>query len=432
MKNKIFLKRTLAVIFITAFVLCIYVNADAAKNAVYENTEDFSGLPDKESFLNYEKLKEDWTAEKATDYDAWGEGQTLHFSPFTQLISNHRLIGPYVFSTDLKIPGNQFFGVFVRSTGESLSGTPYFEHDGTLTAKGEADNEGLGCTGIYVIPRGKQIILCVKTAAETEKKGIGTDKTYFDIEADFSNDYTNLKFEDDGENIKIYVSDAPVCTVALSDITETDFMSSYKLYTKAVIYGADGEEVKTVTNCRICAEYSTVAYGMRISSANIDNIYLCEYEKPAAETEPPLAIRRVDMKTQPEKSEYLIGEELDLSDTYLEITYENGVKEDVKVTEDMVEGFDNTTLGVKLLTVNYGKKSAAYSVKIVEEYSVETETERQTIDFDTSPATSDAVSEINGQTTTVIIIAVIATAALFALILFFIVKGRKQSDPDKL
>ena len=125
-------------------------------------------------------------------------------------------------------------------------------------------------------------------------------------------------------------------------------------------------------------------------------------------------------------------EAIPLSDTYLEITYENGVKEDVKVTADMIEGFDNKTVGVKLLTVNYGSKSAAYSVKVVNEYTVETETERETIDFDTSPATSEAEADNGGRSTTVIIVAVIATVAVLALIITFIVKGRKPGDEDKL
>ena len=432
MKNITFLKRTIAVIFVTAVILTVYVSAQADKTVVYETKEDFSGLADKASFLTYTSLTNEWTAYKATDNDAWGDKETLHFSPFTQLILNRKLEGPYVFSTDFQIFGSQFFGVFVRSTGESLSGTPYFEHDGTLKENGDADNEGIGCTGICVIPRGKQIILCTKTADETQAKGIGTDKTYFDLESDFSKAYVNLRFEDDGKTVKIFADDALVCYIELSEITDFDYMSSCKLYTKADIYGADGELVKTVLNCRICAEYSTVAYGMRISSANIDNIYVCEYEKQAQETKPALAVKRVDIKVQPEKSEYLIGEELDLSDTYLEITYENGVKEDVKVTADMIEGFDNKTVGVKLLTVNYGSKSAAYSVKVVNEYTVETETERETIDFDTSPATSEAEADNGGRSTTVIIVAVIATVAVLALIITFIVKGRKTGDEDKL
>ena len=377
--------KTLAAVFAVVIFLTACTAAVSGKAPVYETKEDFSGLSDNISFTEYAPLTKEWKAERATQADCVGEKGTLRFNPFTQLILDHKLEGPYVFSSDMKLSGSQFFGVFVRSTGENLAGTPYFEHDGTLTDKGEADNEGLGCTGIYVIPRGKRLLLCVKTADETQAKGIGTDKTYFDLDCDFSADYTKLTFEDDGKTVKISAADKPVCSIVMSGYSEYDYMSSCKLYTKADIYGADGELVKTVFSCRICAEYSTIAYGMRISTANIDNIYVCEYEKPEVETEPALGIKRVDMKVQPDKYEYLIGEELDLTDTYLEITYENNVKEDVKVTEDMITGFDNGTLGVKLLTVRYGDRTATFSVKIVEEYGMETETEKEIIDLTRRP-----------------------------------------------
>ena len=167
-----------------------------------------------------------------------------------------------------------------------------------------------------------------------------------------------------------------------------------------------------------------------IAVISVMAVVLAVYAYAGAGETAPLAVKRVDIKAQPEKSEYLIGEELDLSDTYLEITYENGVKEDVKVTPDMIEGFDNTTVGVKLLTVNYGNKSAAYSVWIVEEYTKETETERETIDFDPTPATSEAVSETATGSKTVVITAIIATVIVLALILTFIMRGKKRGEDE--
>ena len=431
MKKTTFLKRTIAVIFITAVILTVCVYAEAESAVVYETKEDFSALEDNASFTEYAPLTNEWRTERATQADCVGEKGTLRFNPFTQLVLDRKLTGPYVFSSDIKSPGAQFFGVFVRSTDENLSGTPYFEHDGTLTDKGEADNEGIGCTGICVIPRGKKLLLCVKTADETKTKGIGTDKTYFDVDCDFSNSFAKLSFDDDGNTLKISAADKPVCSIVMSERTEFDYMSSCKLFSKADIYGADGELVKTVMNCRICAEYSTIAYGMRISTANIDNIYICEYEKQAEEAGPAIEIKRVDIKVQPDKYEYLIGEELDLTDTYLEITYVNNVKEDVKVTEDMVTGFDNGSLGVRLLTVRYGDRAATYSVKIVEEYGMETQTERQTIDIDTSPAVPDDGKGEGVDTKAVIAIAAASVGVVGIALLIFIIRGKK-TDEDKL
>lgn len=426
------MKKSLILILLLAFSLALAAGVSAQEKAVVYHTElDFDDISNAGSFTGYKGFGDDWDAVQATQHETHGEDGTLHFGPFSQLVSRHKLTGPYVFEADVRSPGSQFFGVFVRTTGENLSGVSYFEHDGITNDKGDADNEGIGATGIYVIPRGNRIMLCVKTADSGEAKGIGTDKTLFDINADMSGSFANLKFEDDGKSIKIYVENALVCTVVISEPTELDFMSEYRLFTKAELYDADGNNVKTVYNCRISADFSTVAFGMRINGANIDNVKLTEYEKEPEETAAPLGIRRVDIKTEPEKYQYLLGEALDLSDMFLEITYENGVKEDVKITEDMVEGFDNTTVGVKLLTVNYGKKSAAYSVKVVEEYESETETEQMTIDFDPTPATSEAAQGTGANTKTVIIIAVIAAIVICAVIVFLITRGRKPDD-DKL
>jgi len=429
MKGEEFLKKTLIIILLLALSLALSLSASAEeKTAVYHTELDFNDISDTGSFTEYSGFGDDWKAVQATQHETHGEGGTLHFGPFAELICQRKLTGPYVFESDVISPGSQFFGIFVRTTGEYLSGVSYFEHDGIKTSSGDADNEGIGATGIYVIPRGKNIMVCIKTADGNQTKGIGTDKTVIETGVDMSGEFAKLTFEDDGKEVKILVADKLVCTVKMSEPSELDFMSAYKLYTKADIYDADGNSIKTVVNCRISADFSTVAFGMRINGANIDNVSITEYEKEPEETKAPLGVRRVDIKVQPEKSEYLIGEKLDLSDTYLEITYENGVKEDVKVTADMVEGFDNTTLGVKLLTVNYGKKSAAYSVKIVEEYGTVTETEQITIDFDTSPATSETVSENGGNSRTVIIIAVIAAVVICAVIVFIIARGKKPDD----
>lgn len=424
------MKKTLIIVLLLALSLTLAVGASAEEKTVVYHTElDFNDISDTGSFTEYKGFGKDWKAVQATQYETHGENGSLRFAPFAELVCQRQLTGPYVFSSDVKSPGSQFFGIFVRTTGEYLSGVSFFEHDGIKTSSGDADNEGIGATGIYVMPRGKKIMLCIKTADGNQPKGIGTDKTVIETGVDMSGDFAKLTFEDDGKEIKILVADKLICTVKMSELSEFDFMSAYKLYTKADIYDADGNSIKTVLNCRISADFSTVAFGMRINGANIDNVSITEYEKEPEETKAPLGIRRVDIKTQPEKYQYLIGEPLDLSDMFLEITYDNGVKEDVKITADMIEGFDNETTGVKLLTVNYGKKSAAYSIKVVTEYESETETERETIDFDTSPETTKAEQSTGGKTKTIIIIvAIVAAVAVCAVLIVLLTKGKKPDD----
>jgi H+/gluconate symporter-like permease len=54
-----------------------------------------------------------------------------------------------------------------------------------------------------------------------------------------------------------------------------------------------------------------------------------------------------------------------------------------------------------------------------------------TIDFDPTPATSEAAQGTGANTKTVIIIAVIAAIVICAVIVFLITRGRKPDD-DKL
>lgn len=422
--------KTFAAVLAAVLLMPAAVRAEPPAAVVYHVEEDFSGLADGVKFADYGELKKEWTADQATQYETVGAKGSLYFGPFAQLILNRRLTGPYVFTSSVKAPNNQYFGVFVRSTGEYLSGVTYYEHDGITTESGDADNEGIGATGIYVMPRADRLMLCVKTADSTQPKGIGTDKTYFDLETDFSAGFTALTFTDDGETVAVSVADKPVCTVEMSGRSETDFMSSFAVFTKAVIRDPSGNTVKTVENCRISADFSVLAYGMRINHANVDDISVTEYEKKAPETEPPLGIRRVDIKCQPEKYEYLLGEELDLSDTFLEVTYENGVKEDVKVTPDMVEGFDSSKTGSQVLTVRYAGTSAAYSVFIVEEYGQST-AGITTGSVTYQPENTEADDGGKGVSRNTVVIAAAAVGAvIFGGLIAAVVKGKKKDGAD--
>lgn len=407
-----------------ATALCVCVCAE--DNAVFSSHVDFSDLENKQTFIDYKGFGSDWEPVRALQndgFDGQGDNGTLHFGPFTQLTSTHRLEGPYEFSVDLKAPNNQFFGVFVRSTDEPLNGTPYYEHDGSKNADGGDDNECIGATGVYVIPRGDKILLCVKTADASQPKGIGTDKTLFETGHDISAETTPLRFADDGEKIAVYVGGDLVCTVGLTGRSENDLMSQYPVFTRVRITDADGAEVKVVDNCRVSADFSTVAFGMRINSANIDNIDLKESAKTPEETTAALAVRRVDIKYQPEKTEYLIGEELDLSDTFLEVTYENGVKEDIRVTEDMVSGFDSSAVGARVITVRYGETSAAYSVFIVEEYGQSTREVTTALEIDTTPEEEQKTQ--SGGAKPVMIAAAAVAAVIFGVLIFAVIRGKK-------
>ena len=109
----------------------------------------------------------------------------------------------------------------------------------------------------------------------------------------------------------------------------------------------------------------------------------------AESSEAERRIKRLDMASQPDKSEYLQGEELDLNGLYLTVTYEDGQTENVKITADMISGYDAQQLGAQVIVVKYGDRATSFSVKVVTEHS-DNDTAKETLDFDTSPETRPA------------------------------------------
>ena len=70
--------------------------------------------------------------------------------------------------------------------------------------------------------------------------------------------------------------------------------------------------------------------------------------------------------TAPEKVEYVEGrEELDLSGGKVTVTYDNGSSEEVDLTAEMVDGFDNTVVGSQTLTVTYNGFTDTFDVTII-------------------------------------------------------------------
>jgi hypothetical protein len=68
-----------------------------------------------------------------------------------------------------------------------------------------------------------------------------------------------------------------------------------------------------------------------------------------------------------DKTEYKVGEELDLSSLVLTVEYNNNTSEVIEVTMEMVSGFDSSEPGTLEVTVTYKGKTATFTVNIVAE-----------------------------------------------------------------
>ena len=64
------------------------------------------------------------------------------------------------------------------------------------------------------------------------------------------------------------------------------------------------------------------------------------------------------------KTEYKVGDPLDVSNLKIEATMSDGSTKTVPVTSDMVGGFDTSTAGTKTLTITYEGKTTTYNINV--------------------------------------------------------------------
>ena len=128
-------------------------------------------------------------------------------------------------------------------------------------------------------------------------------------------------------------------------------MCSY--YSKTVVYDAAGAELATVDNSLVCADYSVLAFGMRIDSSSIDNVEIREYEA---------GIKSVTIAEAP-KTDYNVGDAF-VSGGKLAVEDTDGKITNVSVTQDMLEGFDTSAEGEKEVKIIYRGFELTYKITV--------------------------------------------------------------------
>lgn len=79
---------------------------------------------------------------------------------------------------------------------------------------------------------------------------------------------------------------------------------------------------------------------------------------------PAAAVSSITMKTQPTKTTYSTGDELDVTGAVITATYSDSTTADVNVTAAMCSGFDSATAGEKTVTVTYQTKTTTFTVTV--------------------------------------------------------------------
>ena len=76
-------------------------------------------------------------------------------------------------------------------------------------------------------------------------------------------------------------------------------------------------------------------------------------------------VEAVNITSQPEKTEYLVGEELDLTGLAVSAQYEGGSSAVLSANDYIITGFDMNTVGAQTVTINYGGKTASFQINVI-------------------------------------------------------------------
>lgn len=74
----------------------------------------------------------------------------------------------------------------------------------------------------------------------------------------------------------------------------------------------------------------------------------------------------IEVKTNPTKLTYQVGEQLDLTGLVIEAVMSSGTKETISITNDMVSGFDSSKTGTNTITITYEGKTVTIDLTIVQ------------------------------------------------------------------
>lgn len=91
-----------------------------------------------------------------------------------------------------------------------------------------------------------------------------------------------------------------------------------------------------------------------------------DYGYPQLKNCPQARIAGIELTSPPDKLEYTVGEELELTGGVLSILYENGVRSSVSLESDIVSGYDADKPGIQTILVSYVNNTVSFEVEVKE------------------------------------------------------------------
>ena len=216
----------------------------------------------------------------------------LKASGLLEIQSVNTVNAPYTFSVDLRTetPMADWLGVFIR-TGDVFN---LYEWDFYAEKGGTEGTSSIGAGGIVIYPVIDGIRLAVKTRVDGPW---GISCAYTDILVEGNpnwQSFTNLRVEDDGSTVKIYVGGSLTAMVEMSGkgIYEEDASTEIPEYLGCVYYknvvvkDGTGAERFRVDNARVVAEDAYLGIGVREKTIDIDNISISTPDAPSVDPTP--------------------------------------------------------------------------------------------------------------------------------------------------
>jgi hypothetical protein len=116
--------------------------------------------------------------------------------------------------------------------------------------------------------------------------------------------------------------------------------------------------MKTRKNTVICGIFAILAvFGLVFAG--------CGGGSPPA-GESGKTVTKIAVTDPPTKTEYALGETIDLTGMAVTASYSDGSTETVTITAENISGFDSSTVGQKTVTVSYGGKTAEFTVNVID------------------------------------------------------------------
>lgn len=93
---------------------------------------------------------------------------------------------------------------------------------------------------------------------------------------------------------------------------------------------------------------------------------LAGYGYPQLRRCPQAKVSGCELVTLPDKLEYAVGEGLDVSGGVLSVTYQDGIRSEIVLDDEMVSGYDAEKIGTQTVTVTYVNEEASFDVTVNE------------------------------------------------------------------